>query len=269
MVVDVLVTVCRHRAASIPSTLANNVDSGCQESICIAHDCADIEVVLPILDCHMEAVAPIVEVVNNRVDAPVPVPIGNIAVVAVGEQVGVEVQVNRPRLGMWSDAARSSASGGIFVPALAIGHSSSLPRPAGLDRATEIARNTAQLVATLCRYTSMTVDQLVPTDPSASADGIAPGTILINREGDIKIIRTRTSAGTGWNCADGAAIEDVVANDTDLWNAYSPKNLANDLRLARELHEISGSRLLAGGLATWDACSGRPCQIPKLAKLVH
>lgn len=115
----------------------------------------------------------------------------------------------------------------------------------------------------------MTVDQLVPTGTSAPADGIAPGTILINREGHIKIIRTRTRCGTGWNCADGAAIGDIVANDTELWNAYSPENLASDLQLARELHEISGSRVLAGGLATWDACSGRPCQIPKLAKLVH
>lgn len=115
----------------------------------------------------------------------------------------------------------------------------------------------------------MSVDQLVPAEPAASADGIAPGMILINSNGNIKVIRTRTSCGTGWNCADGAAIADSDANNPELWNAYSPKNLANDLQIARELHEISGSRLLAGGLATWDACSGRPCQIPKLAKLVH
>jgi hypothetical protein len=28
-------------------------------------------------------------------------------------------------------------------------------------------------------------------------------------------------------------------------------------------------RELSGGLATWDACSGRPCVLPKLARLIR
>lgn len=130
MVVDVLVTVCGHRAASVPSALTDDVDSGCKEGVCIAHNGADIEVMLPVFDSHMEAVAPTVEVVNNRIDTPVSVPIDNIAVVAIGEKVWVEAQVNRPRFGVWSDSGGRSASGCITVSGLTIAHISSLPRHA-------------------------------------------------------------------------------------------------------------------------------------------
>lgn len=98
---------------------------------------------------------------------------------------------------------------------------------------------------------------------------IGPGTILVNWAGQIKIVRSRTADGTGWNCADGAAIDDASATDPTSWHAYTPEQLAADLLLAREIHDISGHRALGGGLATWDACSGRPCVLPKMAKLVH
>lgn len=93
--------------------------------------------------------------------------------------------------------------------------------------------------------------------------------ILINPAGMVKLIRSRTSDGLGWNCADGAAIDDVTANDPERWTPYTPAQLAADLRLAGELRELGGHRELGGGLATWDACSGRPCVLPKLAKLVN
>jgi hypothetical protein len=35
------------------------------------------------------------------------------------------------------------------------------------------------------------------------------------------------------------------------------------------VRELGGLRELRGGLATWDACSGRICQLPKLAKMLH
>jgi hypothetical protein len=98
---------------------------------------------------------------------------------------------------------------------------------------------------------------------------LAPGVILISPHGQIRIVRSRTAADTGWNCSDGAAIEDDVANDPCEWMPYTPEQLAADLQLAREVSEISGHRALSGGLATWDACSGRPCVLPKLAKLVR
>jgi hypothetical protein len=97
---------------------------------------------------------------------------------------------------------------------------------------------------------------------------IGPGTILVNPSGLIKVLRSRTSDGSGWNCSDGAAISDDRASDPNAWTPYTPEQLASDLAIASELRQISGHRALSGGLSTWDACSGRPCQLPKLAKLI-
>lgn len=113
----------------------------------------------------------------------------------------------------------------------------------------------------------MTVEQSVAS--RIPAREISAGTILVNPAGQIKIVRSRTSDGTGWNCADGAAIDDVIASDPTLWTPYTEAQLAADLSLAAEMHELSGHRELGGGLATWDACSGRPCVLPKLAKIVR
>jgi hypothetical protein len=93
--------------------------------------------------------------------------------------------------------------------------------------------------------------------------------VMVSPAGAVKIIRTRTSNDDGWNCADGAALSDDEANDPAQWNGYTPEDLAAQLRLARELTDLAGQRELSGGLATWDACSGRPCVLPKLARLVN
>jgi hypothetical protein len=93
--------------------------------------------------------------------------------------------------------------------------------------------------------------------------------VMVSPAGAVKIIRTRTANDDGWNCADGAALSDAEANDPAYWNGYTPEDLAAQLRLARELTELAGQRELSGGLATWDACSGRPCVLPKLARLVN
>lgn len=98
---------------------------------------------------------------------------------------------------------------------------------------------------------------------------LGPGTILVSRSGQVKILRSRNKLENGWNCADGAGISDDEATRSDLWMAYTPEELAADLLLARDLNDLRGHRALGGGLATWDACSGRPCVLPKLAKLVH
>jgi hypothetical protein len=108
------------------------------------------------------------------------------------------------------------------------------------------------------------------SDPDVSEDTeLAPGVILVNPHGQIRVLRSRTAADTGWNCSDGAAIDDAVANDPREWMPYTPEQLAADLQLAREISEISGHRALSGGIATWDACSGRPCVLPKLARLLR
>jgi len=106
-------------------------------------------------------------------------------------------------------------------------------------------------------------------DASTEPDELCSGMVLVSPTGEVRILRSRTSDDTGWNCSDGAAIDDQTANDASSWNAYSPGQLAADLQLARDVSEIAGHRALSGGLATWDACSGRPCVLPKLARLVR
>lgn len=114
----------------------------------------------------------------------------------------------------------------------------------------------------------MTVVTVASTSNSPKFE-LETGMILVNGLGNLRVLRSRTKDGDGWNCADGAAITDADATDTDKWRPYRPEQLAADLELARELHSISGERELSGGLATWDACSGRRCVLPKLAKMVN
>lgn len=111
------------------------------------------------------------------------------------------------------------------------------------------------------------VDAALASEPGLNE--LQPGMILVNGLGNLRVLRSRTREDDGWNCADGAAIEDADATNVDKWVAYDPAVLAADLKLARELHEIAGERELSGGLATWDACSGRRCVLPKLAKIVR
>ena len=92
--------------------------------------------------------------------------------------------------------------------------------------------------------------------------------MLVSPHGAVKVIRSRTANDDGWNCSDGAAVSDVEADDDREWSVYAPHELAAALHLAREVSELSGQPAVGGGIATWDACSGRPCILPKLAKLV-
>jgi len=98
---------------------------------------------------------------------------------------------------------------------------------------------------------------------------LRPGTILVSPTGSVRILRSRTADDAGWNCSDGAAVSDDDASDPARWAAYSPDELAARLSLAAEVCELGGLRELSGGLATWDACSGRPCALPKLARLIR
>ena len=75
-------------------------------------------------------------------------------------------------------------------------------------------------------------------------------------------MRSRTSGDDGWNCTDGAPISDVDADNAELWTAYTPEELANALEVATQVASLSDEPLMAGGIRTWDACSGRPCVLP-------
>lgn len=96
-----------------------------------------------------------------------------------------------------------------------------------------------------------------------------PDTILIDHQGRIRIVRSRTSADDGWNCTDGAPILDAEAEDRDRWTPYTPARLATALLVAEQVGALSSEPLMAGGIRTWDACSGRPCVLPKLAGVVR
>jgi hypothetical protein len=105
---------------------------------------------------------------------------------------------------------------------------------------------------------------IVDTRPTA----VASGMILVSPHGRVKVLRSRTCDDDGWNCSDGAAVSDDEVADEREWHAYTPDELAAALQLAREVGALSGHDALAGGLSTWDACSGRPCILPKLARHV-
>ena len=98
---------------------------------------------------------------------------------------------------------------------------------------------------------------------------LRPGTLLVSPSGNVRILRSRTANDDGWNCSDGAAITDDAATDPERWVAYTPEQLASRLALAAEVCDLGGQRELSGGLATWDACSGRPCVLPRLARLIR
>lgn len=91
------------------------------------------------------------------------------------------------------------------------------------------------------------------------------GYILVNARGRVRIVRSRTSGDDGWNCTDGAPISDAEVDNAELWTAYTPEELAAALEVATQVASLSDEPLMAGGIRTWDACSGRPCVLPRLA----
>lgn len=92
---------------------------------------------------------------------------------------------------------------------------------------------------------------------------------MINARGSVRIIRSRTKADDGWNCTDGAPILDVEASDPDRWTPYTADQLATALAVAAQVASLSDEPLMSGGIRTWDACSGRPCVLPRLAGVVR
>ena len=83
VVAHVLVAVGDHRAATVPPTLADDVHLGGEERVRGAHDRADVEVVLPVLDGDVEGVPAGVEVGDDRLEAPVAVAVDDVAPVTV------------------------------------------------------------------------------------------------------------------------------------------------------------------------------------------
>ncbi len=98
---------------------------------------------------------------------------------------------------------------------------------------------------------------------------IETGHILINPRGRVRVVRTRNKADNGWNCNDGNPISDAEAEDPKMWTPFTQDELAAALQVAAQIAGLSNEPLMAGGLRTWDACSGRPCVLPRLADVAR
>jgi hypothetical protein len=82
---DVLVPVRDHGTTPVPPAAPDDVHLAGEEGVRGAHDRADVEVVPPVLDGHVEVVPARVKVRDDRVDTPVPVTVDDVAPVAGGQ----------------------------------------------------------------------------------------------------------------------------------------------------------------------------------------
>ena len=104
VVCDVLVALGHHRTPPVPAAPADDVHRGGAEGVGVAHDRADVQVVAPVLDGHVERVPAGVEVGDDGVDPPVAVAVDDVAPVALRQQIGVEPGIVGPGLGVGPDA---------------------------------------------------------------------------------------------------------------------------------------------------------------------
>src|SRR3954447_537059 len=94
---DVLVAVGDHRPPPVPALLPDDVHRFGQERVRGSDDGADVQVVPPVLDGHVEGMPTAVEAGDDRLDGPVAVAVDDVAPVAVAEQLGVVPRIRRPR----------------------------------------------------------------------------------------------------------------------------------------------------------------------------
>jgi hypothetical protein len=98
----VLISIGDHCPATIPSLAPDNVHFLGQESIRSTHDRADVEIVIEVLDGHVERMTPRVEILDDCVESPVTVFINDISTVAVAQQLGIKSIIVGP--GKWMRA---------------------------------------------------------------------------------------------------------------------------------------------------------------------
>ena len=103
VIADVLIAIGDHRTAAIPSSLAHDVNLCREERVGVAHNGADVEIVLPVLDGDVKGMPLAIEVVDDGLEAPVAVAVDDVAGVAVGQELGVEAVVVGPGEGMGAD----------------------------------------------------------------------------------------------------------------------------------------------------------------------
>jgi len=116
VMIDVLVAVRDHGAAFVPPLLADDVNPRREEGVGVTHDCANVQIVLPVLDSYVEFVALGVEIRDDCLDAPVPVAVDDIAPVAIAQQLGIKARIVWPRLGVWANPNRVFVSHDLILP---------------------------------------------------------------------------------------------------------------------------------------------------------
>lgn len=87
-----------HRATTVPPTFAHDVHPGCVECIRGSDDGADVQIMLPILDRHMERVSTRIEIGDDGRIRPVAILITDVAPISVLEEFAIESIV----IGPWS-----------------------------------------------------------------------------------------------------------------------------------------------------------------------
>src|SRR3954453_16401605 len=125
---DVLVAVGHHRAPTVPPTVPDDVHLSREKGVGRTHDRADVEVVLPVLDRHVKVVSAAVEVGDDGLHRPVPIPVHDVAPVTFSEQSRVVLLTARPRTGpgpqpnlgrpMWHRVVRRPAVPGAVLSAV-------------------------------------------------------------------------------------------------------------------------------------------------------
>lgn len=93
---NVLIAISYHRAAAIPSTFAHDVYFPSQKRVGSAHDRADVEVVLPVLNGDVKWVTPRVEVRDNGLACPVSVLVNDVTSVSHLEEFKVVSRIIGP-----------------------------------------------------------------------------------------------------------------------------------------------------------------------------
>ena len=95
MMQQVLVTICHHRPATIPTFSPHNMDGLHQKSIRGAYDGSDIRIVLEVLNRDMQRVPTLVQIRDDCLHGPVAVRVHDVATVALAEKRLIELFPHR------------------------------------------------------------------------------------------------------------------------------------------------------------------------------
>ena len=97
VVPHMLVAIGDHGTPAIPAPFADDVDLRGKEGVRVAHNGSDVEIVLPILDRDVEAVASLIQVGDDRFSKPIAIRVDHVSPVAVRQQFRIQTWVIRPR----------------------------------------------------------------------------------------------------------------------------------------------------------------------------